>query len=52
MREITYAEAIKEAMCEEMRKDDRIILFGEDVGIYGGAFGVSRGMMEEFGPDG
>lgn len=51
MREITYAEAIKEAMCEEMRKDDRIILFGEDVGIYGGAFGVSRGMMEEFGPE-
>ncbi|MCL1929190.1 MAG: alpha-ketoacid dehydrogenase subunit beta [Treponema sp.] len=50
MREITYAEAIKEAMCEEMRKDDRIILLGEDVGIYGGAFGVSRGMIEEFGP--
>jgi pyruvate dehydrogenase E1 component beta subunit len=51
MREITYAEAIKEAMCEEMRKDPRIILMGEDVGIYGGAFGVSRGMFEEFGPE-
>ncbi|MDR1894962.1 MAG: alpha-ketoacid dehydrogenase subunit beta [Spirochaetales bacterium] len=49
MREITYAEAIKEAMCEEMRKDERIILLGEDVGVYGGAFGVSRGMFEEFG---
>ncbi|MDR2181897.1 MAG: alpha-ketoacid dehydrogenase subunit beta [Treponema sp.] len=49
MREITYAEALKEAMCEEMRKDERIILMGEDVGIYGGAFGVSRGMFEEFG---
>lgn len=49
MREITYAEAIKEAMCEEMRKDDRVVLIGEDVGIYGGAFGVSRGMIEEFG---
>jgi pyruvate dehydrogenase E1 component beta subunit len=49
MREITYAEALKEAMCEEMRKDERIILLGEDVGIYGGAFGVSRGMFEEFG---
>ena len=51
MREITYAEAIKEAMCEEMRKDNRIILMGEDVGVYGGAFGVSRGMIEEFGPE-
>jgi pyruvate dehydrogenase E1 component beta subunit len=49
MREITYAEALKEAMCEEMRKDERIILMGEDVGVYGGAFGVSRGMFEEFG---
>jgi pyruvate dehydrogenase E1 component beta subunit len=51
MREITYADALKEAMCEEMRKDQRIILMGEDVGIYGGAFGVSRGMFEEFGPE-
>jgi pyruvate dehydrogenase E1 component beta subunit len=51
MREITYADAIREAMCEEMRKDDRIILLGEDVGVYGGAFGVSRGMIEEFGPE-
>jgi pyruvate dehydrogenase E1 component beta subunit len=51
MREITYAEALKEAMCEEMRKDRRIILFGEDVGVYGGAFGVSRGMIEEFGEE-
>ncbi|MDR1250887.1 MAG: alpha-ketoacid dehydrogenase subunit beta [Treponema sp.] len=51
MREITYAEALKEAMSEEMRKDERIILLGEDVGIYGGAFGVSRGMFEEFGPE-
>ena len=49
MREITYADAIREAMCEEMRKDKRIILLGEDVGVYGGAFGVSRGMIEEFG---
>ena len=51
MREITYADAIKEAMCGEMRKDNRIILLGEDVGIYGGAFGVSRGMIQEFGPE-
>jgi pyruvate dehydrogenase E1 component beta subunit len=51
MREISYAEAIREAMSEEMRKDNRIIFFGEDVGIYGGAFGVSRGMVEEFGEE-
>jgi pyruvate dehydrogenase E1 component beta subunit len=51
MREITYADALKEAMCEEMRKDERIVLFGEDVGVYGGAFGVSRGMIEEFGEE-
>jgi len=51
VKEITYADALKEAMCEEMRKDRRIILMGEDVGIYGGTFGVSRGMIEEFGPE-
>jgi len=51
MREITYAEALREAMSEEMRKDERIILMGEDVGIYGGAFGVSMGMINEFGPE-
>ncbi len=51
MRELTYAEAIKEAMSEEMRRDKNVILFGEDVGIYGGAFGVSLGMVEEFGEE-
>lgn len=49
MREITYAEAIREAMSEEMRRNENILLIGEDVGVYGGAFGVSRGMIEEFG---
>ncbi len=51
MREIAYAQAINEAMSEEMRKDDSIIFLGEDIGIYGGAFGVSRGMFEEFGSE-
>lgn len=51
MREITYAQAIKEAMCEEMRRDENVFLMGEDVGVYGGAFGVSLGMVEEFGTD-
>lgn len=51
MREITYAQAIKEAMCEEMRRDEDVFLMGEDVGLYGGAFGVSVGMFEEFGEE-
>ncbi len=51
MKEMTYAEAIKEAMSEEMRASDDIFLMGEDVGIYGGAFGVSYGMFEEFGEE-
>ncbi|MDL2258133.1 alpha-ketoacid dehydrogenase subunit beta [Eubacteriales bacterium OttesenSCG-928-K08] len=51
MREITYAQAIKEAMSEEMRRDENVFLMGEDVGLYGGAFGVSLGMFEEFGPE-
>ena len=51
MREITYAQAIKEAMCEEMRADENVFLMGEDVGLYGGAFGVSVGMFEEFGDE-
>lgn len=49
MREITYKEAVREAMCEEMRKDENVFLLGEDVGVYGGAFGVSDGMVDEFG---
>lgn len=51
MREITYLEAIREAMTQEMRRDERVFLMGEDVGQYGGAFGVSLGMIDEFGPD-
>ncbi len=51
MREITYAQAIKEAMSEEMRADENVFLMGEDVGLYGGAFGVSVGMFDEFGEE-
>lgn len=50
-REITYAEAIKEAMSQEMRRDPDVFFFGEDIGVYGGAFGVSVGMIEEFGEE-
>ena len=51
MREITYAQAIREAMSEEMRRDPKVFLLGEDVGVYGGAFGVSAGMIQEFGEE-
>jgi len=50
-REITYLEAVREAMVEEMRRDETVFLMGEDIGRYGGAFGVSMGMLEEFGPE-
>jgi 2-oxoisovalerate dehydrogenase E1 component beta subunit len=48
-REITYLEAIREALVEEMRRDPKVFVLGEDVGAYGGAFGVTQGMYEEFG---
>lgn len=51
MREITYTEAVREAMTEAMRDDQNVFLMGEDIGVYGGAFGVSRGMVEEFGEE-
>ena len=50
MRIITYREAVREAMVEKMREDKKVFLMGEDIGVYGGAFGVSMGMLEEFGP--
>ena len=49
MPEITYIEAIRQAMLEEMRRDENVILLGEDVGAYGGAFGATKGLFEEFG---
>jgi len=51
MREITYLEAIREAMTQEMERDERVFLIGEDIGEYGGAFQVSYGMLEKFGPE-
>ena len=46
----TYIDAIKEGIWEEMEKDDRVFVLGEDVGIYGGAFKVTKGMLDHFGP--
>lgn len=51
MRTITFQEAVREAMCQKMRSDERVFILGEDIGIYGGAWGVTNGMLEEFGPE-
>jgi len=48
---ITYREALKQGIREALKKDDRVFLMGEDVGRYGGAFAVSKGLLNEFGPD-
>jgi pyruvate/2-oxoglutarate/acetoin dehydrogenase E1 component len=48
---ITYLEAISQAIREEMQRDEAVFLLGEDVGVYGGAFKVSAGLLEEFGPE-
>ncbi|TDH28804.1 pyruvate dehydrogenase complex E1 component subunit beta [Segetibacter sp. 3557_3] len=50
MRQIAFREALREAMNEEMRKDDRVFLMGEEVAEYNGAYKVSQGMLAEFGP--
>ena len=47
---LTYREALNQAMSEEMRRDETIVLMGEEVGFYNGAYKVSKGMLEEFGP--
>jgi pyruvate/2-oxoglutarate/acetoin dehydrogenase E1 component len=51
MREISYAQALQEAMREEMRRNDKVFLMGEDIGLYGGAYGATRGLFDEFGED-
>ncbi|MFD8827655.1 alpha-ketoacid dehydrogenase subunit beta [Streptomyces sp. NPDC059605] len=48
---ITYREALRESLREALSADERVFLMGEDVGRYGGCFGVSLGLLEEFGPD-
>jgi pyruvate dehydrogenase E1 component beta subunit len=49
-RELTYAQAVREALRQAMLADERVFLLGEDIGVYGGAFGVTDGLIEEFGP--
>lgn len=50
-REITLRDALNEAMSEEMRRDDTVLLLGEEVAEYNGAYKVSKGMLDEFGPE-
>ncbi len=51
MSQTTYLEAIRQGIWEEMERDERVFILGEDVGRYGGAFKVSAGMLERFGPE-
>ena len=48
---ITYREAMRQAMREALIRDPRVFLMGEDVGRYGGCLAVSKGLLEEFGPE-
>src|ERR1700716_3536798 len=48
-KDLSYLEAIREALFEEMRRDPKVFVLGEDVGAYGGAFGVTQGLFDEFG---
>jgi len=50
MAEKTYLQAISDGLRQEMRRDERVFLIGEDIGVYGGAFKVTLGFLEEFGP--
>ena len=51
MREITYAQALNEALRECMNEDERVVLLGEDIGDYGGIFQVTAGLLDQFGPE-
>ena len=51
MRTLTYREAVREGIRDAMKRDERVFLMGEDVGRYGGGFGVTMGLVEEFGED-
>src|ERR671919_2864052 len=50
MPEVTYLEALRQGLWEEMERDERVFILGEDVGAYGGAFKVTEGFLNRFGP--
>jgi pyruvate/2-oxoglutarate/acetoin dehydrogenase E1 component len=51
VRTLTYAEALREALRQAMQSDPSVFLMGEDIGVYGGAFGVTAGLLDEFGSE-
>ena len=51
IKEMAYSDALRLAISEEMRRDENVIFMGEDIGVYGGSFHVSVGMLDEFGPE-
>ncbi|MEM7125115.1 MAG: alpha-ketoacid dehydrogenase subunit beta [Chloroflexota bacterium] len=51
VREVTYVEALREALDQKMAIDERVFIIGEDVGVYGGAFGVSAGLVDKYGTE-
>ena len=51
MTEVTYLEAVREGLAGALRDDERVFLLGEDIGHFGGAFGVTAGLYDEFGPE-
>src|SRR6187401_3559274 len=50
-REISYAEAVREGLRQAMQRDERVFILGEDIGVYGGAFGVTGDLVHQFGPE-
>jgi pyruvate dehydrogenase E1 component beta subunit len=51
VRELTYADALREALREEMIRDPNVILLGEEIGVFNGVYKVTRGLLDEFGPE-
>ncbi len=51
MRELTYVQALNEALAEELQRDPQVFLMGEDIGHYGGVFAVTKGLLDRFGPE-
>ncbi len=51
MRKLSYAKALREALCIEMDRDERVMLLGEDIAAYGGSFKVTDGLLAQYGPD-
>ena len=51
MATVTYLEAIRQALWDEMEQDERVFMLGQDIGTYGGAFRVTAGFLDRFGPE-